>query len=162
MFARGRFSQEVKIVPILSGLQTVANADRTSEVIDTDGFDGVCVVVHFLTVHDSATQSIRLSSSDAVTDQNTLNDGSNVADSAQTVAGTADNTVKYIDFVPEKRYYQLVVDKDASNAGDECAIAYLYKAASKPVTQASGNTVVGEGTAAVAGEYLGLAIQGTA
>lgn len=162
MFARGRFSEEVKMVSILDGLQTVANTDRTSEVIDTNGFDGCCIVLKNLTVHNSATQAIRLSSSDAVTDENTLSGGSNVASSAQTVAGTDDNKIKYIDFVPEKRYYQLVVDKDTTNSGDELAIAFLYKAESKPVTHGTGNTVVGEGTAAVAGEWLGVAVQGTA
>lgn len=162
MFARGRFSEDVKIVPILSGLQTVANTDRTSEVIDTNGFDGVCVVAHFLTIAAGATQTIRLSSSDVADDQNTLNSGSNVASSAQTVADDDDNTVKYIDFVPEKRYYQLVVDKDATNASDEVAIAYLYKAAEKPVTHGTGNTDIGQGTGAVVGEWLGLATQGTA
>lgn len=161
MFARGRFTENVKIVPILSALGTAANADRNSEVIDTDGFDACCVVVHHGSVHNSATMDIYLTSSDAVTDENTLNSGANVASSSQTVAGTDDNTVKVIEFVPDKRYYQLVCNKDATNATDECAIAYLYKAAAKPVTHATGTSAVGNGTAAVAVEYLGVATQGT-
>ena len=161
-FARGRFSEDVKIVPILSGLQTVGNSDRTSKVIDTQGYDACCIVVHFLTVHNSATQSIDLQSSDVATDADTLSGGADVADSSQVVAGTDDNTVKWIDFTPDKRYYQLTIDKDATNAGDETAIAYLYKSAEKPVTHAGGTSAVGDGSGAVAGEWLGAATQGTA
>jgi hypothetical protein len=155
----GNFAQDVKIVPILSYAD--ANADRTSEVIDTAGFGRYCVVVHFAAVHNSVTEDIYLTSSDVADDENTLNSGANVANSSQTVAGTDDNKAKYIDFIPEKRYYQLVVNKDATNASAESAMAYLYHAKTKDVTQATGNTTIGEGTGAVSGEDLGLAIQGT-
>jgi hypothetical protein len=156
----GTFYEDVKIVPILSYAN--ANSDRTSEVIDTAGFGRVEIEVHFAAVNDSVTSDIYLTSSDAVTDENTLSSGANAASSSQTITGTsADNTVQYIDFIPEKRYYQLVVNKDATNPSAESAIAHLYHAKSRPVTQASGNTVVGEGTGAVTGESLGLAIQGT-
>lgn len=156
-----RFAKDVKIVPILSFVN--ANADRTSEVIDTNGYGGCCIVVHFATINDSAVMTIRLSSSDAVTDENTLSGGANVATSSQSVdAANADNDVKYIDFIPDKRYYQLVVDKDATNASMECAVAYLYNAKERPVTQSTGNTVVGEGTGEVLGEIMNLATQGTA
>ena len=159
-FPCGKFAEDVKVVPILSYAN--ANSDRTSEVIDTAGYGGCFVVVHFAAVNDSVTEDIYLASSDAVTDENTLSSGANVASSSQTVTGTtADNTVQYIDFIPEKRYYQLVVNKDASNASAESAVAYLYNAKSRPVTQSTGNTVVGEGTGAVTGESLGLATQGT-
>lgn len=158
-FPCGKFAEDVKVVPILSYAN--ANSDRTSEVIDTAGYGGCFVVVHFAAVDNSVTEDIYLASSDAVTDENTLSSGANVASSSQTVAGTDDNTVKYIDFIPEKRYYQLTVNKDATNPSAESAIAYLYNTKSRPVTQSTGNTVVGEGTGAVTGESLGLATQGT-
>lgn len=161
-FQRGRFSEDVKIVPILSHLGSAASSDRTSEVIDTEGYDGVCVVLHQGSVATNAVQNIYLQSSDAADDQNTLNSGSNVASSSQTVADDDDNQVKFIDFIPEKRYYQLVVNKDASNASDESAVAYLYQSADKPVTHGTGNTTIGEGTGAVEGETLNAAVQGTA
>lgn len=154
-----RFYEDVKVVPILTYAN--ANADRTSEVIDTAGYGGLAVLVHFAAVDNSVTEDIYLTSSDAVTDENTLSSGANVASSSQTVAGTDDNTLKYIDCIPEKRYYQLVVNKDASNPSAESAVALLYNAKRRPVTQSTGNTTVGEGTAAVTGEWLGLAIQGT-
>lgn len=161
MFARGRFSEDVKMVPILSALTSAANSDRTSEVIDTDGFDGVCVVVHVGSVAASAVQDVYLTSSDVADDENTLNSGSNVADSSQTIADDDDDELKYMDFVPDKRYYQLVVNKDGTNASNESAVAYLYKASDKPVTHAGGTATVGDGTEPVSGEWLGVATQGT-
>lgn len=155
----GNFSQDVKIVPILSYAD--ANSDRTSEVIDTAGFGRVCVVVHFAAIAAGVTEDIYLTSSDAADDENTLNSGANIANSSQTVGASDDNKVKYIDFIPEKRYYQLVVNKDATNSSAECAVAYLYHAKTKDVTHGTGNTDIGQGTGAVAGEELGLAIQGT-
>lgn len=105
----GTFYEDVKTLLILP--YTSANADRTSEVIDTAGYGRCRIGVAFAAVHDSVTQDIYLASSDAVTDENTLSSGANVANSSQTVTGTsADNTIQYIDFIPEKRYYQLVVN----------------------------------------------------
>lgn len=155
----GTFNENVKIVPILS--YTSGTADRNSEVIDGLGFNRCCVVVHLAAVAANAVTQIYAKSSDSVTDENTLSSGSNVADSAQSIADTDDNTTKYMDFKFDKRYAQLVVDKDGSNACAESAVAYLYSAKKRPVTQASGNTTVGEGTGAVVGEDLGIDDQGT-
>jgi hypothetical protein len=155
----GCFSEDIKIVPILSYAN--ANADRTSEVIDTSGFGRCCIVIHHGAIDASSVANTYITSSDAVTDENTLSSGANVASSSQTIANDDDNKVKYIDFIPEKRYYQLVVNKDATNPAAESAIAFLYHSKSREVTQSTGNTTVGEGTGAVTGEWLGLAIQGT-
>jgi hypothetical protein len=154
-----RFHEDAKIVPIAS--YASANSDRNSEVIDTAGYGGCCVIVHHAAVGNSGAFDVYLASSDAVTDENTLSSGANVANSSQTVADADDNTVKYIDFIPEKRYYQLVFNKDGATTYAESAVAILYNAKSRPVTQSTGNTTVGEGTGAVTGEWLGLAIQGT-
>jgi hypothetical protein len=97
-----------------------------------------------------------------VTDENTLSSGANVATSSQTVdAANSDNDAFYFDFIPEKRYYQLVVNNDATNATSQSAVAYLYHPEKRGITQSTGNTTVGEGTGAVTGELIGLAIQGT-
>ncbi len=159
-FPMGRFSEDVKIVPILSYVN--ANSDANSEVIDTKGFGGCCVVVHHGAVNDSAVCNYYLQSSDAASDENTLTTGANVATSNQLmVATTCDNTCAYFDFIPEKRYYMMVFDKDATNAAAGSAVAYLYNAKDRPVTQSTGNTTIGEGTGAVIGEMMGLATQGT-
>lgn len=153
------FAKDVKIVPILS--YASANSDRTSEVIDTLGFDKCTIVVHFATIATNAVTQMYLAHADAASDQNTLTSGANVATSAQSIADNDDNNVKYMEFIPTKRYYQLTMDKDATNACAESAIAYLYRAEKVPVTQATGNTTIGEGTGAVAGEVVGVATSGT-
>lgn len=156
----GLLSKDAKIVLLAS--YASAATDRNSEVLDTAGFSNVLILVCFAAVHDSVTQDIFLVSSDTATDQDTLSSGSNVANSSQTVVGTtADNTIQYIDFIPEKRYYLVTVNKDGTNASAELIVAILYNAESRPTTHGLGTSTVGEGTGAVTGENLGLAIQGT-
>ena len=151
---------DCKIVPIATYAN--ANSDRNSEVIDTLGYKRCCVLIHHAAINDSATVNIYLTHSDTVTDENTLASGANVATSNQLVDAAADdNKVRYLDFIPTKRYAQVVFDKDATNAAAESAIAILYNATNKAVTAASGNTTVGEGTAAVLGEIIGVAATGT-
>jgi hypothetical protein len=157
-FPFGRLSEDCKIVPIAK--YAAANSDRNSEVIDTKGYGGCCILVTHATIASGSVMNIYLTSSDAVTDENTLSSGANVATSNQVVADTDDDTVKYFDFIPEKRYYQMVFDKDASNSAAESAVAILYNAKDRPVTQSTGNTTVGEGVGAVTGEMMGLATQG--
>ena len=159
MFPFHRFYEDVKIVPIAA--YASGTADRNSEVIDTQGYGGCCVVIHHAAVGNSGTYDIYLASSDAASDHTTLTAGSAVATSSQTVADADDDTVKYIDFIPEKRYYQVTFNKDASTTYAESAVAFLYNAKARPVTQAAGGTTIGEGTGAVAGEWLGLGIQGS-
>lgn len=153
------FAKDVKIVPILS--YASANSDRNSEVIDTVGYDKCTIVVHFATIAANAVTSMYLTHADAASDENTLTSGANVATSSQSIADSDDNKVKYMEFVPSKRYYQLVMDKDASNACAESAIAYLYRADKVPVTHAGGTNTIGDGTGAVAGEVIGVATTGT-
>ena len=153
------FAKDVKIVPCLSYVS--ASTDRNSEVIDTAGYDKCTIVVHFAAIATNAVTQMYLAHADAASDENTLTSGANVATSAQTIADSDDNKVKYMEFIPTKRYYQLTMDKDATNACAESAIAYLYRAQNVPVTQATGNTTIGEGTGAVAGEIVGAATSGT-
>ena len=153
------FFDAVKIVPIASYVS--ANSDRTSEVIDCLDVESVRILVHHAAVHDSATFAITMQHSDVATDHTTLSSGVDVLGSSQTVAGTDDDKVRYIDFVPTKRYYQVTFNKDATNACAESALA-LLRMKTRPVTHAAGGTTVGEGTAAVVGEFLGAAVSGTA
>ena len=151
--------KDAKIVPILS--YASAATDRTSEVIDHLGYDRCCILVHFATIAAGGTNSIYRQHADAASDQNTLTSGADVAGSAQTIVDTDDNNVKFMDFRPTKRYSQLVVDKDATNACAESAIAILYNATSVPVTLAAGTSTIGEGAGTVAGEYDNSSISGT-
>lgn len=136
------FSRTVRIVPILT--YASANADRSSNVIDTKGFNAVCIVVHFGTIATGSVADIYVQHADAASDGTTLTSGANVADTSITVADDDDNEVKYIDIIkPTKRFIQLVVNKDATNATAESAVAYLYNADEEPVAHAEGSGTSG-------------------
>ena len=154
------FSKDVKIVPILS--YASGATDRTSNVIDTKGFDGFCVVVHHAAVHDSATLAMYLQHADAASNSTTLTSGADVATSSQTIGGTDDNKAIFIDVTsPTKRFYQLVVDNDGTNATAQSAVAYLYRrSTTAPVTHATGSGT-SEGTGAVTGELMVAPTSGT-
>ncbi len=151
--------KDAKIVAIAA--YASGTADRTSEVFDTMGFGRACVIITHAAVHDSATYNIYLQHADAASDQNTLTSGANVATSNQLVAAADDDTIRYMDFVPTKRFGQVVFDKDASNACAESAIVILYNAATMPVVQGAGGSTIGEGVGAVQGEIIGTAVTGT-
>jgi hypothetical protein len=146
-----QFSSAVRMVPILS--YASGTADRTSTVIDTKGFDAFCVVTHLAAIAAGAVTNIYLQHADAATDNNTLTSGADVVGTSITVADDDDNELKYIDVrKTTKRYYQLVVNKDATNAVAESAAVYLYGAHELPVTQAEGSGTVGGGADITEGE----------
>ena len=148
------FSKDIKIINILKLLTTADSSDLTSEVIDTKGFDSLCVVCTIGTMVASSTLAFHLKSSDAVTDEDTLDTGADVLGTLQSFTASDDDKLVFIDMVnldDGKRYYQLVVDKNGSNNTDESAIAFLYNGNANPVTQALGTTAVGEGHALTTG-----------
>lgn len=154
------FSKEVKIVPILD--YASGTADRTSNVIDMDGFDGCCIVIHNATIAASIVADYYLQHADAASDATTLTSGADVATSSQTLAADDDDEVFYMDIVaPTKRFYQLVVNNDGTNASAQSAVAYLYRNTSTvPVTHATGSGTSG-GTEPVSGELLTSPAAGT-
>jgi hypothetical protein len=160
MFARGTLFENCKIIPILS--YASGTADRSSEVFDTKGFGRGLIIVHFAAIAAGAVTNFFVQTSDVAASETALTSGADLAGSSQTIADDADNTIKYIDFKPTKRYGLLTMNKDATNATAESAILILYQAKNKPTTQALGTSTVGEGAGAVVGEHLGEAIQGTA
>ncbi len=115
------------------------NADRAGDTLDMQGFDGVLMIVKFATIADAATTSIK-AQQDSDSAMGTVQD---LAGTAQTVAGTDDNDIFYIDlFRPTERYVRLFIDKDAANTTAESAIYIQYRARTVPVTH--GTTVNGE------------------
>lgn len=155
-----RLSQIAKIVPIAT--YASANSDRTSEVIDTAGYGGLMIIVHFGTIAVGAVTTMKLQHSDAATNETTLNTGVDVEGSLQTIADDDDNQIMFWDGTPSKRYMQVAVDKDATNATAESMIAILYNGPVAPVTHAAGGSGVGAGTAAVTGEFKATWVDGTA
>lgn len=154
-----QFGSDVRIVPVLT--YASGTADRTSKVIDTKGYNSVTIVTHFGTIASSAVTDIFLVEADAASDADTLTNGANVAGTSQTVADDDDNEIKYVDVHrPLKRYLMLTVNKDASNACAESAVAYLYNADKTPVTHAEG-TGTGGGADITEGESFTSPIAGT-
>lgn len=144
-------SKDCRIVTILT--YASANSDRTSKVIDTKGYDAFCVIIHFGTIATGAVQNFYLQHADAASDADTLTSGADVTGTSIAVADDDDNQVRYIDVVsPVKRFYQLVCNKDGTNACAESATVILYRnKSSVPSTHGEG-TGTGGGAAAVEGE----------
>lgn len=152
-------SQDAKLVPILSYASATTN--RTSDVIDARGFRNVMIIITNAAVHDSAAHTYKLQHADAASDETTLTAGADVEGTSQTV-NTTDNTVQYIDGRVTKPFLQLVVTKDATQASAQSANAILYNGP-RPTTHGLGNSTIGEGVAAAAGELTGVGwVTGTA
>lgn len=153
------FASDVRIVPILS--YASGTADRVSNVVDMKGYDSCIIVVHFAAIAAGGTNSIFLQEANVASNATTLTSGADLAGTLQTVADDDDNELKYIDVKkPLKRYLQLNVDKDTSNACAESAVAYLYNASERPVAHAEG-TGTGGGVDIVEGEAFLSPIAGT-
>lgn len=154
-----RFSSEIRILPCLS--YASGTADVTSKVIDTKGFDSVAIVVHTATIATGSVCDIFLQEADAASDADTLTSGANLAGSSITIADDDDNQAFVIDVnKPLKRFLQLTVNKDATNAWAGSAIAYLYNADAAPTTHAEGTGTSG-GSAVVTVEAHLSPIAGT-
>ena len=156
-----QFTKDVKIVPILS--YASGTADRTSSVLDMNGFDAAVIVIHHAAIADSATYKFFLQHADAASDSTTLTSGADVATSEQTVTGTSDNKVSYIEIIdPTKRFFQLNIDNDTSNATAQSAVAYLYRSRDQaPVTHAAGSGTSGGSAAVLTGEVIVHPTSGT-
>lgn len=127
-----------------------ATTDITSSAINMAGFDGCCFLVPIGAVVSGAVTSIKVQQS---SDDGAVDDYSDVADSAVTIADTDDDKLKYIDvFRPGKQYLKLIVDRGTQNATVGGVIAIQYHTRSRPVTQGTN----------VAGERWSSAAEGTA
>jgi hypothetical protein len=122
----------------------------TSGAVDTAGFGGCCFIVPLGALVTNAVTSLKVqqSSDDAATD-----DYTDVTGTAQTIADTDDDKLKYVDVVrPGKRYLKLLVSRGTQNATIGGIVAVLYNSRSRPVTHGTG----------VAGETFVLPVEGTA
>lgn len=143
---QGFISDYVKLTPALA--YASGTADREGAILDMAGYDGVLMVVHWSAIHNSATLSIKAQQGAEVGG----GDMADLAGTSQTIAGTYDDKVSFIDvYQPRERYVRLYVDKDTSNAVAESAMYYQYKARTQPVTQ----------DASVAGEQFVSPAEGT-
>lgn len=114
------------------------SADREGAVIDTKGYAGVLILVHFATIAAGAVTSIKAQQGAAAD----LSDAADLAGTAQSIADDDDDKVFWIDLKASERYVRVVVDKDATNATAESAVAVLYGAygVDLPIADTDGET----------------------
>lgn len=154
-----QFSTDIRVVPILD--YASGTADRVSNVIDTKGYDGCFIAVHFAAIAASVDCDIYLQEANAASDATTLTSGADLAGTSQDIAADDDDEVYYIEVKrPLKRFLQLNINNDATNATAQSAVAYLYGGDTKPVTHATGSGT-SEGTEPVSGEAFVSPIAGT-
>ena len=156
-----QFSKDVKIVPILT--YASGTADRTAAVIDTAGYDAFFIALHHTAIAAGATYKAFLQHADAASNSTTLTSGADVATSEQTFADTDDNKVSWFEVInPTKRFYQLNIDNDTTNATAQSAIAYLYRTReTQPQTHATGSGTSGGSAAVLTGESMTNPASGT-
>lgn len=113
--------------------------DVTSDVIDTQGYDGVRFILGFGAIVGGAATSVKAQQGAAAN----MSDGADLAGTSQTVIDTNDNGVFVIDiYRPEERYLRVITKRATQNATVDFLIAELYKKVGKePV--ATDATVVG-------------------
>ena len=135
-------SSTVKVSTALDFLAASAAVDRNGAGLDMAGFDGVMMVVKMADIAVGAVTSIKAQQSD----DNGVGDGwSDLEGTGIAIAADDDNQVFIIDLVkPTKRWVRVVVDKDAANATNECALYLQYAARDLPVAQTVANEVTYE------------------
>ncbi len=134
-------SQEVKVSTALDFLAASASADRNGAILDMAGFDGVMVVVKMADIAAGATTSIKMQQD---TDP-AMGAAADLAGTGIAIADDDDDQIFIIDlYRPTERYVRVVVDKDAANKTNECALYFQYKARSIPVTQTVADEVTYE------------------
>lgn len=138
-----RFGTDCKVVKVLD--YASANADRNTYVVDTLGYDGLAFLVSFATIATDGAPTLTVRYSDVADDTSTLNSATNISASSTVTADDDDDEVYIFDCIPQARYYDMFVNKDASNDSAESAIAILYNPKEKAVTHGTGSGV-GEGT----------------
>lgn len=117
------------------------NADRNGAVFDSQGFEGVLMVVKFGDIAAGATTSIKAQQGAAAA----MGDAADLLGTGQAVAEDDDNQIFIIDiYRPQERYLRVVVDKDAANNTEEMAWYIGYGAHKKPVVQTLADEVTYE------------------
>lgn len=133
------FGHDVKIQQVITLTAGAAGATPINGTpVDMAGYDGVCFVVQFGAIAPGAVTSIKAQQDTAVG----MGAAADLAGTGQTIADTDDDKVFYVDVLkPKEDFVRLVVSRGTANA-TVSAVAYLYRARSKPVTH--GANVAGE------------------
>ena len=133
-------SNDIKITQALPFLAASAAADRNGAILDMQGYEGVLMLVQFADIAAGAVTSIKAQ-------QDTDPAGATMADLAGTgivVAAGDDDQIFWIDLKPAERYVRVVIDKDAANATNECALYFQYGPSARPIDNNVADLVTGE------------------
>ncbi len=117
------------------------SADRNGATYDTQGFEGVLMVVKFGDIAAGATTNIHAESGA----ESDMSDAADLTGTGITVAEDDDNQIFIIDlYRPRERYVRVVVDKDASNNTEEMAFYIGYSARKGPTVMTLADEVTYE------------------
>lgn len=105
----------------------------SSDIVDTQGYDGVRFIIGFGAIVSGAATSIKARQGNA----SNLSDAADLEGTAQTVADTDDNLQRICDiYRPRERYVQLQTLRATQNSTIDYLIVELYNKVGKiPVTQ---------------------------
>lgn len=121
---------DFKFTNALDILGTAAAADRNGATLDMLGYEGVRMCVKFGTIAAGAVTSIKAQQGA----QANMSDAADLAGTGITVEHDDDNQLFILELhQPAKRYVRVVVDKDGTNATQECAWYEQYGAQRRPV-----------------------------
>lgn len=133
---QGALSENIKFLKIKDPTADGTSA-VTSDAIDTQGYDGVCVLASFGTAASGNTIKLQQSDDDAATDAYSDLEGTSVT------SGTSDEDVYADAPKPRKRYVKAVVARGTSTTlGDVWAL--LYNPHVLPVDNTASGTIAGE------------------
>lgn len=125
-------TEDIKIVKAINASDGAAGTtDVNGDTLDTQGFDGVMMLVRMGAITATAVTSIKAQQGDA----SNLSDAADVSNSSVTIADDDDDKYFAIDIQkPAKRYVRVVADRGTANAVVEHAIYVLYKGKVRPST----------------------------
>lgn len=128
----------VRIKPDGSGFTVAAGtSDVTSDVIDTQGYEGVEVLTGFGAITSSAVTSVKLTQCDT--------SGGTYADLAGTSIAVADDDdnqmTHHVLFRPLERYIKVVTDRGTANAVIDFQLVKLFGAKKQPTTDDTATVV---------------------
>lgn len=133
---------ETKVVRVSNAVAAGTTAIN-SDVVDTQGYDGVEFLVPFGAIVTNGVQSVKAQSGD----QSDLSDAADMSGSSITVEDDDDNKVARVNVIrPLKRYVRCVVSRATQNSTVDAIIAILYKG--KKGKEAEDSTVCGATTVA--------------
>jgi len=132
----GQLSDSIKASLALA--YASGTADRTGEIIDMSGYEGVMIVVHVHAVATGATVAVKAQTATAVG----FGTPHDVLGSSQAVADDDDGQVFIIDIkAPSERFVRVYLDNDAANAVAASAMYYRYGVGYAPQTNAATDLV---------------------